>query len=123
MLLGFSVYALNRFGGVFTGTPIAGFARNHLNDLCGGFVFPACVNTFESLVGAPERYRFSGLPRIMGLALVCAFSWEVLAPLFMPTSTGDPLDALAYLAGAFLYHCICLQSVSDTHWSSKADKG
>lgn len=76
-------------------------ARNHGCDLAGGLVFPAYV---DALCLATGRQRVvTTWPRVATLAAVCCVSWEILAPLAMPESTADPLDAVAYTLGIAIY--------------------
>lgn len=77
------------------------FAHYHLNDLCGGVLFPAYVNLVTDMVGGGAvitTYR-----RAILLGIGCSLAWEVLAPALLSGSTADPLDAVAYVAGAFAY--------------------
>lgn len=100
---GLGLYAANRFAGVFDATPLALAARYHLGDLCGGLVFPACVNLFEAAICAPDKYRFRGPARVYALAALCSLAWEGLAPLVLFRSTADVLDVAAYFLGASVY--------------------
>ncbi|NLM45185.1 MAG: hypothetical protein GX200_00080 [Firmicutes bacterium] len=47
--------------------------------------------------------RIRSLPAILLLVLAAGLFWEYVTPLYLPHSTSDPLDLLAYLAGGMLY--------------------
>ena len=98
--LGLALYIVCRYTDLLGWLP-ARVARNHGCDLAGGLVFPAYV---DALCLATERQRvITTWPRAAILAVICCMSWEVLAPLVMPSSTADPLDAIAYALGIAIY--------------------
>lgn len=47
--------------------------------------------------------RFKRLVPTLVFMLICGIFWEGVAPMFVPGSTGDALDVLAYLLGACWY--------------------
>ena len=98
--LGLALYIACRYTNLLGWLP-ARVARNHGCDLAGGLVFPAYVDT---LCLATGRHRvITAWPRAVILAVICCVSWEILAPLAMPESTADPLDAIAYALGIAIY--------------------
>lgn len=98
--LGLALYIACRYTNLLGWLP-AHVARNHGCDLAGGLVFPAYV---DALCLATRRQRVvTTWPRVAILTVICCVSWEVLAPLAMPESTSDPLDAVAYALGIAIY--------------------
>lgn len=89
---------------------------SHANDLLGGIAFMAYTNLLLSLV-RPEL-RFKKLTSIAIYIFFCGLFWEYVAPLFVANSISDPLDILAYLAGATLYW-ICLLATNPKHKERK----
>ena len=75
--------------------------RYHLNDLCGGVLFPLYVDMISAAV--KKSRLITSLPRALSLSATCGICWEVIAPLFLPYSTGDALDAVAYTLGIIAY--------------------
>ena len=98
--LGLALYIVCRYTDLLGWLPTR-VARNHGCDLAGGLVFPAYVNV---LCLATGRQRvITTWPRAAILTVICCVSWEILAPLAMPKSTADPLDAIAYALGIAIY--------------------
>lgn len=98
--LGLALYIVCRYTDLLGWLP-ARVARNHGCDLAGGLVFPAYVDALCLATG--RRRIVTNWPQAVALAIVCCVSWEVLAPLTMPESTADPLDAIAYALGIAIY--------------------
>ena len=42
-------------------------------------------------------------PRTILMGAGCSLVWEVAAPALLASSTADPLDAIAYVAGMLVY--------------------
>ena len=76
----------------------------HFNDFLGGMAFLAYANLLISLV-RPEA-RFKKLTSMLVFIFLCGLFWEYVAPLFISGSVSDPLDLIAYIAGAFTYWLI-----------------
>jgi len=98
--LGLALYVTCRYTDLLGWLP-ARVARNHGCDLAGGLVFPAYVDALCLATGCQRIV--TTWPRAAILAVICCVSWEVLAPLMMPSSTADPLDAVAYTLGIAIY--------------------
>lgn len=73
----------------------------HFNDFLGGMAFIAYANLLISLV-RPE-VRFKKLTSMLVFIFLCGLFWEYVAPLFISKSVSDPLDLIAYIAGALAY--------------------
>lgn len=97
----FIVYLMNKHWHVFDGVLPYRFARNHLNDLLAGTLFPCYVNVLMISSGLP--YRIGDARHVFVLESACSLMWEVVAPLYVPMSTQDPLDVCSYFAGGLLY--------------------
>lgn len=96
-----ATYTCNSYFWSFDSVLPYGFAHYHLNDLCGGVLFPAYVNLVVNTVRGEAvitTYR-----RAILLGVGCSLVWEVLAPIFLSNSTADPLDAIAYVTGTLAY--------------------
>lgn len=100
-LASLAVYAVNRYFLSFDFILPYDFAHYHLGDLCGGVLFPAYVNLVTLSLGGFEA--ISSIPKAALLGLGCSVAWEIITPLLLPSSTGDVLDALAYVAGSLIY--------------------
>lgn len=101
VLLAIGVYAVNRWLFSFDAFLPHAFAHYHLGDLCGGIIFPAYVNVLARIVA--KRELIVSLPTSLCLSAICCVSWEVLAPLAFPHSTGDIIDACMYVLGGLIY--------------------
>lgn len=76
----------------------------HAIDCLGGCAFMAYTNLLLDLVKPDMRFkRIIPIPVFMFL---CGAFWEYAAPLFVPGSTGDALDIVAYLLGACCYYLL-----------------
>lgn len=95
------LYCANRFFDSFAGILPTAFLKYHFNDLCGGIIFPAYVNTL--LIFFRSNYRVDCLYKIFVLELICSLAWEVIAPMFLSRSTGDLVDAFMYFIGGSIY--------------------
>lgn len=106
----FAFYLINRF--VFSFDLLIPWKslRYHLNDLCGGVLFPFYVDTLcMAIIG---RRLINSIPRALLISAICSICWETLAPLFLPYSTGDVLDAVAYALGTLAYQQAITASTS-----------
>ena len=97
----FAFYLINRFVFSFDSLIPWKSLRYHLNDLCGGILFPFYVDTL--CMAITGRRLINSIPRALLLSAVCSICWEALVPLFLPYSTGDILDAVAYALGIIAY--------------------
>ena len=102
------IYIVNRFWlkHMITQPIISYILKCHFNDFCGGIVFLAYVN----MLITGSRYngaQIRTLPLCLMTGVFISLCWEGLGPLLLSYSTGDWLDALAYLAGCFVYWLIC----------------
>lgn len=73
----------------------------HAIDAIGGCAFMAYTNLLLDLV-KPDM-RFKRVVSTLVYMLFCGVFWEAIAPSFVPNSTGDVLDVVAYLVGACCY--------------------
>ncbi|MEY8562640.1 hypothetical protein AALA21_06235 [Eggerthellaceae bacterium 3-80] len=73
----------------------------HTIDALGGCAFMAYTNLLLNLV-KPDVCLKRPISVFIYM-LFCGIFWEAIAPLFVPNSTGDVLDVVAYLIGAFCY--------------------
>ena len=88
-------------------TPVLGYLlRCHFNDYLGGIAFAAYLNLVISLSRWPHR-RLRHPLQFVAAGLLCALVWEGITPLFLPSSTGDWLDAVAYVLGMLTYWLLC----------------
>lgn len=78
------------------------FAHYHLNDLCGGVVFPAYVDGIT--YAATKRVLITSLTRVLLVTSVCSLCWEIISPQFLSYSTGDVIDAAMYFCGCAVYY-------------------
>ena len=89
------LYLLNRFPLVpFTGSRLLAW---HGADALAGALMLCLVNALLILARRPPMRRF--LPAGL-FALGCGLFWEVVTPLYLPRSVGDPRDVLAVWLGA-----------------------
>lgn len=96
-----SIYAVNKSTPLFDAILPLDIAKNHLNDFCAGVMFPAYDNVL--CIVSRSRWRVEGFGSTIALGALCCFAWEVIAPLIVPWSVGDPIDCLCYLGGGLLY--------------------
>ena len=98
------LYAVNRYTQLFRSIPhLRVLFRNHFNDFLGAIAFIAYVNFLLFLCKRPP---FTTLPALLVWAGVCSVAWEGIAPIFLPHSTGDWWDCLAYTLGMLTYWCL-----------------
>lgn len=67
---------------------------------------PSLLALFNLIWSALARRPVSGFAEIAYIALVCSIIWEVIAPLIVESSIGDPFDVLAYFIGALGYYAL-----------------
>lgn len=96
-----AVYAINRFTPLFDALLPFDIAKNHLNDMCAGAMFPAYVNAL--CIACRNGWRVASLRSALVLGAVCCLAWEGAAPLIVPWSVGDPIDCACYVACTFSY--------------------
>ena len=80
------------------------FFAGYFNDLLAGTLILAIVNLLLVPARLPPLDR--PLPAT-AFILLCGCFWEFVTPLYRPESVCDPLDLLAYLAGAWVYLGLC----------------
>lgn len=98
-----ALYAVNQQIKYRVEAPVLGYLlRCHFNDCLGGLAFGAYLNLILSLSRWPEK-RLSHPAGFVVVGVLCSLFWEGVAPLFLPNSTGDPLDGVAYILGMLLY--------------------
>ena len=73
----------------------------HAVDTIGGCAFMAYTNLLLDLV--KSDMRFKRVASTLVYMFLCGVFWEAIAPSFVPDSTGDALDVIAYLVGACCY--------------------
>lgn len=94
IVIALSIYSINRFTPLFLSIPYVGFVfRNHFNDFLGAIVFISYVNI---LLISKKYQPFKTVPALLLWGAVCSLFWEGLAPCFLPYSTADWLDCIAY---------------------------
>ena len=92
---------MNKRWDLFYGVLPFPFAKNHLNDLIAGALFPSYVNLLLIFFGLTRR--ITGVGWILLVESLCSLAWEYVAPLYNANSTGDILDVISYFVGGFCY--------------------
>lgn len=101
--LPFVLYAVNEQIKYRVSAPVVGYLlRCHVNDYLGGVAFAAYLNLIVSLSRWPDRRLHRPL-HFVAAGVLCGLFWEGVTPLFLPSSTGDPLDVAAYVLGMLTY--------------------
>lgn len=91
------LYVLNRFLLVpHTSGALHRLLAWHFADALAGAFMLCLLNGLLALVHRPPLRRF--LP-VSAFLLGCGLFWEVLTPLYLPRSVGDPRDLLAVWLG------------------------
>ena len=99
----FAFYAVNEQIKYRVSAPLLGYLlRCHFNDYLGGIAFAAYLNLVISFSKWPHRRLRSPL-QFIAAGLLCSVAWELITPLFLPSSTGDWLDVIAYVLGMLTY--------------------
>lgn len=99
----FLLYALNQQIKYQVETPVLGYLlRCHFNDYLGGIAFAAYLNLVISFSKWPER-RLKKPLHFVAAGILCGLFWEWITPMFLPNSTGDWLDVVAYVLGMLTY--------------------
>lgn len=90
-----ALYAANRFAlAPLTGNRLLAW---HFADFLAGALMLCLLNGLLELTGRkPVRSLFP----VSAFALGCGLFWEVVTPLYLPRSVGDPRDVLAVWLGA-----------------------
>jgi hypothetical protein len=100
LLIGcFGAYLANQY--IFKASG-AEFFHSYFNDVLAGLIVLAWSNLIA--FPAPKMARWIG--SLQGAIIIvggASFVWEVVAPNLLGRSRFDPLDVLAYFAGAALY--------------------
>ena len=99
LLAAAGLYALNQWILKGTGLP---FFQAYMNDVLAGAALLAIAN----MISPPRHPVGDFVSSILGsliIITIASFVWEVLAPLVLERSRGDPVDVLAYFAGAGIY--------------------
>lgn len=90
-----ALYAANRFAlAPLTGSRLLAW---HFADFLAGALMLCFLNGLLELTG---RKPMRGLFPVSAFALGCGLFWEVVTPLYLPRSVGDPRDVLAVWLGA-----------------------
>ena len=90
-----TLYAINRFLlSPLTGSLLLSW---HGGDFLAGALMLCFLNGLLELTG---RKPMRGLFPVSAFALGCGLFWEVVTPLYLPRSVGDPRDVLAVWLGA-----------------------
>lgn len=99
----FVLYAVNQAVKYRVGVPVLGdVLRYHWNDYLGGIAFAAYLNLVFSFSRWP-RLRLRTPLHFLIAGTLCGLFWECLTPLFLPSSTGDWRDVVAYVLGMLTY--------------------
>lgn len=108
----FPIYLINRCIKTYIDIPFIGYLCNcHLNDFIGGIVFCIYLNILLLLNNKNPISKFSLL---LGIMMPVALLWEYFFPLFLPYSTSDILDVVAYLLGTVTYYMLIYKMVPKT---------
>lgn len=104
-----TIYVINRFfiKSVAPDNIVGDIIRFHFNDYLGGIVFLAYINGLISCLHTSIK-RIESFKNCVLCGIVCSFFWEGLAPLFLPYSTADIRDCLAYVLGSITYWLILI---------------
>ena len=90
-----TLYAINRFLlSPLTGSRLLSW---HFADFLAGALMLCILNGLLELLGRRPVYRVWS---VSAFALGCGLFWEVVTPLYLPRSVGDPRDVLAVWLGA-----------------------
>jgi hypothetical protein len=89
-------YALNRLAHA------GHFFSSYFDDVLAGAILLAWAGLLAPPGSGSAKFVRSPLGALIIIA-GASFVWEVLVPIVLPRSIGDPLDVLAYFAGAALY--------------------
>ena len=104
MLLPMSIYFVNRFTNIFSAIPhLESVFQYHFNDYLGAIVIMAFTNFMIIYSGRSAITSFQG---VLAAGALCSIAWEVIAPWFLPYSTPDWRDCIAYLVGMVTYYLI-----------------
>lgn len=102
--IGMFLYLINRFAKIRFGIiSIDYILQFYFNDFIAGLIFIAYVNFVLSFSKYQRIYK---LGQYIFFWIVCSFTWEILAPIFINNSTRDLYDAISYGLGILLYYTI-----------------
>lgn len=98
-----ALYFINRFLiKPFILIPVLSYlSKCHINDFFGGIVFCAYYNIIMLLGEKKPVVKFS---EILAVIFIVGLIWEYIFPLFLPYSTSDIFDVIAYLLGGIVYY-------------------
>ena len=89
------LYLLNRFAlAPLTGSRLLAW---HFADFLAGALMLCVLNGSLEILG---RRPVKQLQAVSAFALGCGLFWELVTPLYLPRSVGDPRDVLAVWLGA-----------------------
>ena len=89
------LYGLNRFLlAPLTGSRLLAW---HFADFLAGALMLCLLN---ALLEGTDRRPLRRVPAVSAFALGCGLFWELLTPLYLPRSVGDPRDVLTVWLGA-----------------------
>ncbi len=108
LLLSMTIYVINRFflSKIDFNYITETILRYHFNDFLAPIVFMSFINIYIDFFRVDKKYKIKRLKVVMCLSIVCCIAWELVAPVILKRSTGDILDCLAYIMGAFLFWII-----------------
>lgn len=104
-----TIYLINRLLKSYITIPVIDYiCKCHLNDFIGGIVF--CIYTNIILV-LFKRKPIINIKILLIYMTFVSFIWEYIFPLFLPYSTSDFFDVIAYLLGTILYYLLTIKVV------------
>ena len=100
-----TVYALNRLL-LIQIMPEVDFLKKYLSDVMALPVYlPVSLYLAWRLHLVPEDYKLQ-FTHILGAVIIFGFLFEGVVPVFDATTTRDPFDILAYLAGGLVVYIV-----------------
>ena len=98
----FFLYLCSKTNDVFASVA---FIKYHFTDF---IAMPSLIALFNVICSALYQSTISGLRQALLATCACTIIWELAAPFFLTASVCDPIDVIAYFAGAFVF-CILQQ--------------
>jgi len=100
-----TLYFINRFFiKPYISIPVLSYlSKCHINDFFGGIVFCAYYNIIMLYAEKNPAEKFL---EIFVVIFIVGLTWEFIFPLFLPYSTSDIYDLLAYVLGGTAYYFI-----------------
>lgn len=99
-----ALYVLNRWllQPMLSGA-VLNFFSGYFNDILAGCLILAFVNLLLTIAKLPALQYL--LPCLIFI-FICGLFWELVTPLYLARSVGDPWDIAAYLAGGLLWYLL-----------------